>query len=432
MKYILLITIMLVLSATLGLEAQTSSLLIQSGDQVGGTSSNTATIRSIYGATMNDLGSIAFCGNATETNGTANLVTNTIYTYATNYVSWTNYSYTTNYIPQTNTSITRITNVVIQTNKTISYQYTNVLASNMIITFMGTITNVLYRTNYYNVNGTTNAYVSKSAQLLYIPNSPGTFTNINYMPLGYHAVTNAYITNVPQISFQTNYTITNRPVVTSTPFLTNRPVVSISTNNVVTNSVIPQLSSYNGIWASDTNGSFNLMIRSGQPSGISDFTISGFYNPVINNNGAIAFIGYSTATSSVTINIGTVTNALTNVSSIYLSLPGATNKLNVASVGSPAPGLPDNFSSFGTMVLPDVGGVIFTGWAGTNNGIWVQNSDFSVHLVAFRGQSIPSGSSNKVISSFTLINHFHNQDTGIITYQAYFTDGTSAIVRVNR
>jgi len=31
-----------------------------------------------------------------------------------------------------------------------------------------------------------------------------------------------------------------------------------------------------------------------------------------------------------------------------------------------------------------------------------------------------------------LMNRYHSQDTGIITYQAYFTDGTSAIIRVNR
>jgi hypothetical protein len=83
-------------------------------------------------------------------------------------------------------------------------------------------------------------------------------------------------------------------------------------------------------------------------------------------------------------------------------------------------------------VLPDVGGVIFTASAGTNNGIWVQDSDFSVKPVALRGQSITVGSSNKVISSFSLMNKFYSQDTGVITYQAYFTDGTSAVVRVNR
>lgn len=433
MKHIPLITSLLILGTALGLHAQTSSLLIQTGDQVGGISSNTARISSIGSVSMNDLGGIVFQAYATETNGTSNLVTNTVWTYTTNFVPSTNYSFSTNYVTYTNTSVTRNTNAfVTRTNNLVSYQYTNVIASNMVIKFMGTITNVLYRTNYYNVNGTTNAYVSKFAQLLSIPNSPGTFTNVNYTPQGLRTVTNSFTTNVPQISYQTNYTVTNRPVVTSIPIPTNRPVVSISSNSVTTNRVTSGLTSFNGIWASDTNGSNNLLIRSGQPSGISDFKITSLYNPVINNNGAVACIGNSMATNSVTTTNGTVTNALKSISSIYLALPGATNPVLVASVGSHAPGLSDNFTSFGTIVLPDVGGVIFTAWAGTNNGIWVQDSDFSVKPVALQGQSITVGSSNKVIRSFTLMNRFHSQETGIITYRAWFTDGTSAAVRVNR
>ncbi|MCE9543864.1 MAG: hypothetical protein K8R38_10185 [Verrucomicrobia bacterium] len=71
--------------------------------------------------------------------------------------------------------------------------------------------------------------------------------------------------------------------------------------------------------------------------------------------------------------------------------------------------------------------------------VWVQNSDATVHNVAVRGQSMAVGGTNKVIRSFNLMNNgspgvtrSYSQDTGIITYQAYFTDGTSAAVRVNR
>jgi hypothetical protein len=436
MKHTPILTILLILGAALGLHAQTSSLLIKPGDRVGGISSTTpATLDYISSVSMNDLGGIAFTGWASDRINTTNLVTNTVWTYTTNFVPWTNFSRETNYVTSTNTSVTATTNVVTRTNNSISYQYTNVLVSEYVINFAGTVTNVIWRTNVWNVNGTTNAYVSKTAQILYGTYSQGTFTNVTCTPQGYRAVTNTYTTNVNQISYQTNYTVTNRPVVTSTPILTNRPVVSSSTNTVVSNRVTSSMLGYSGIWASDTNGSNNLLIRSGQPSGISDFKITSLYNPVINNNGAVACIGYSMATNSVTTTNGTVTNALTSVSSIYLALPGATNPVLVASVGSPAPGLSDNFTSFGTIVLPDVGGVIFTAWAGTNNGIWVQDSDFSVKPVALRGQSITVGSSNKVISNFSYPfpgNKFHSQDTGIITYQAYFTDGTSAVVRVNR
>ena len=421
MKHTPILTILLILGAALGLHAQTSSLLIKPGDQVGGISSNAARLSSIQSVSMNDLGGIVFQGSASDRINTTNLVTNTVGTLTTNFVPWTNFSRETNNVTYTNTSLTATTNVVTRTNNSISYQYTNVLVSEYIINFTGTVTNVIRWTNYWNVNGTTYAYVNKTAQILNGTNSRGTFTNVYCSPQGYRAVTNTYTTNVNQISYQTNYTVTNRPVVTITPILTNRPVVSSSTNTVVTNRVTSSMLSYNGIWASDTNGSNNLLIRSGQPTGVSDSKFSWSQNAVINNNGAVAFIGYS---------MDPVT--LVSFGSIYLSLPGATNPVIVASAGSPAPGLSDNFTSFGTIVLPDVGGVIFTASVGTNNGIWVQDSDFSVKLVAFRGQTISAGSSNKVISSFSLMNKFHSQDTGAITYRAWFTDGTSAVVRVNR
>jgi hypothetical protein len=385
---------------------------------------------------MNDLGGIAFAGQATATNRMTNLVTNTVITYTTNFVPWTNFSRETNYVTYTNTSLTATTNVVTRTNNLVTYQYTNVLKSEHVYTFIGVVTrHGTYTTNYWNVNGKTNAYVN--IRPLFVPGGVEdrvSVTNVYFTPQGHHAVTNTYTTNVNQISYQTNYTVTNRPVVTSTPILTNRPVVSSSTNAVVSNRVTSSMLSYNGIWASDTNGSNNLLIRSGQPSGISDFKITSLSSPVINNNGAVACIGNYMATNSVTTSNATVTNALTWVNSIYLALPGATNPVLVASVGSRAPGLSDNFTSFGTIVLPDVGGVIFTAWAGTKNGIWVQDSDFSVKLVACSGQSILVGLFKKVISrvSIPYMNKFHSQDTGIITYQAWFTDGTSAVVRVNR
>lgn len=407
MKNTLLAAITL-LCTSMGLHAQSSSLLIQTGDQVNGISSNPATIRFVGSVSMNDLGGIAFQGSATQSNITTNMVTRIVYSYTTNFVTFTN------------TSVTPVTNIVTRTNSTVIAQYTNVLASNVVISFTGTVTNVIYRTNYWNVNGTTNAYVSQTAQIQYAINSPGIFTNIIYQPLGFRLVTNTFTTNIPQISYRTNYTVTNRPVVT------------VSSNTITTNAGLNTLVSYSGIWASDSNGSVNLIVRSGQPSGISNYPITSLFNPVINNNGAVAFIGWSLFTNPVVTTNGTVTNVLSNVQSIHLVLPGYTNPIVVASVGSQAPGLSSNFTSFGTIVLPDVGGVIFTGWAGTNNGIWVQDPDFSVRLVACRGQSISVGSTNKVISSFSLMNRFHSQDAGIITYQASFTDGTSGAVRVNR
>jgi len=341
---------------------------------------------------MNDNGGIAFQGYATETNAGTNSVT--------------------------------------RTNISVSYQYTNVLSTNYTYRFYGSVTNVITYTNFWNVNGITNAYVYQSPQIKFTTNvtnqSAGatstntlsTFTTTMYTPQGGHSVTNSAV--------------------------------------VTTNFVSLSSSSYTGIWASDSNGALNLMIRSGQPTPSSNPAINGFTDPVLNNNGAAAFIGYSYATNGFSTNRITATNSVTGVistnfvtnpivaltnSTIYLALSGSgsSNLLRVASVGSPAPGTSDNFTSFNNLALPDVGGVIFVGMAGTNQGVWVQNSDASVHLVAIRGQSMAIGNTNKIVNSFNLmtgpypgVTRSYSDDTGVIIYQAYFTDGTSAAVRVNR
>jgi hypothetical protein len=350
-----------------GLHAQTSSILIKSGDTINGISSNSATLRSLGSVVMNDLGNIAFQGYATES-------------------SKTNF----------------VTNAVTRTNVTQSFQYTNAYTTNSIVRFNGTVTNVISRTNFLNVNGTTNAYVDRVAQIKFLTNQIGTNNTLN-------SFTNTYI------------------VAQGGRLTTNTSV--ISTNIISTNT---SGLSYSGIWSSDSNNVSSLLIRSGQPSGISNSTINYFYNPVVNNNGAVAFIGYSLVTNSVLRTNGTTANALSNVMSIYVAIPGSTNPIRVASVGSPAPGLSNNFTSFGTIALPDVGGVIFQAWAGTNYGVWAQNPDTSLQLIARRGQTIAVGGTNKVINSFNVQGRFHSQDTGAITYQAYFSDGTSAVVRVNR
>jgi len=374
-KHIPLKTALLTIAMATGLHAQTSSILIKSGDTIKGISNTPATINSMNWVTMNDIGGISFQGFATEANRT-NIVTNP----------------------------------VTRTNISVSIQYTNVLTSNSIIRFLGTVTNVVYTTNNWNVNGITNAYVNKFAQISLTTNQIGTtnsnalssFTNTFYAPQGGRNVTNT----------------------------------SIATTNIISINIAPGLA-YSGIWASDTNGSVNLMIRSGQPSGISNSTINSFYNPIINNNGAVAVVGYATVTNSASTTNGSLTNALSNTTSIYLAQQGSTNPIRVASVGYPAPGTSENFTSLGIDAgfgLPDVGGVVFYGSAGTNQGIWVQNPDTSVRLVALTGQSITVGSTNKVIRNFNFstFNGNFSQDTGAITYQAYFSDGTSAAVRVNR
>jgi len=368
MKHTPLITTLLMLAAVMGLHAQTSTVLVKSGDLINGTASKSAKLLSFGNVSMNDAGGIAFQGYANETNaGTP----------------------------------------IIRTNLSVSYQYTNVLTILSTNRFNGTVTNVLSITNLWNVNGTTNAYISTYPQIRYATNIVGT-TNSNslstfistfYQPQGGHNVTN----------------------------------FSVITTNIVTSI------SYSGVWASDTNGNLNLMIRSGQPAGISNAVITSFTDPVINNNGAAAFVGYSMVSNSALATNGLLSNSVSSAGTIYLQLQGSTNLIPVASVGSTAPGTIAKFTSFNNLALPDVGGVIFVGMAGTNQGVWVQNSDTSVCLVALRGQTMTVGTNNKVVSSFNLMNapypgvtRSYSSKTGSIIYQAYFTDGSSAIIQVNR
>jgi hypothetical protein len=379
MKNTLLKTTLVILGTAFSLNAQTTSILIKSGDTINGSSSNSAILRSFGNVSMNDIGGISFQGSATESISTTNIV------------------------PITNTVVTRNTNTIPKTNTVVTAKTNTVPVTNTVVT-----------------------------------------RNTNMVPVTY--TTNVVTTNQIRVTYTTNVVITNQIIITYT---TN---IAIGTTNKITTAS----TNYAGIWASDTNGAINLTIRSGQPSPSSNPAITGFTDPVLNNNGATAFIGYNYATNGfntntrVTTNISTgalSTNTATNPilvptnSAIYLALPssGSNNILQVASVGSPAPGTSDNFTSFNNLALPDVGGVIFVGMAGTNQGVWVQNSDASVHLVAIRGQSMAIANTNKIVNSFNLmtgpypgVTRSYSDETGVITFQAWFTDGTSAAVRVNR
>jgi len=383
-------TLLVIIGMAFSLRAQTSSVLVKSGDTINGISSNSATLRSFGNLSMNNGGGIAFQGYATETNRIITPVTVTNIGYTTNFVPWTNFVFSTNIVSSTNAVVTRV------------------------------ITNVITVSTNYVINGLTNSF------------------------------TNTY----PQYAYQTNYVVTNCPVITSVPVLTNRPVLTLTNFVITTNRTTATTTNYYGIWNSDSNGVLNLTFRSGLPS--PNPSITRFTDPVLNNNGATAFMGYSYTTNGfltnmvISTNVSTgvvLTNTVTNPivvqtnSTIYLALRGSAsnNLLSVASVGSPAPGTSDNFTAFSNLALPDVGGVIFVGMAGTNQGVWVQNPDASVRLVAIRGQSMTVGNTNKILNSFSLMNgpypgvtRSYSDTTGVIIYQAYFTDGTSAAIRVDR
>jgi hypothetical protein len=283
------------------------------------------------------------------------------------------------------------------------------------------VTNVLTFTNRWNVNGTTNTYVSRIAQIRNETNSTtnipiSRFTNTTHNPQGLTSVTNVTI-------------------------LTNRTVSMTGITN------------YSGIWA--TGGASNalgLIAKSGDVAPGTSNNFVSFSSPVYNNASAVAFIGY---VRSAAISTNGLTNAgaiISTNSGIWSTQPRSdivtiqpfplnpTNRLTqVAISGSPAPGTKTNFTSFNSITLPDTGGVIFQATAGTNQGIWVQDANGTVNPVAITGQSLQVGATNKVIRSLSMtMGGFPgpirsvNQDTGTIIYQAWFTDNTTAWMRVRR
>jgi len=375
MKTLPLITALILTSVVSALHAQTT-LLIQPGDTVPGVTTN-ARLSWINGVTINEFDGYAFSGSSVE------------------------YSYRTN--------------ISIFTNRTITSFFTNVISTNSVITFRGTVTNVLTFTNRWNVNGTTNSYVSRTAQIRYetnrTTNSPiSSFTNTRHIPQG--------------LTTATNFTL-----------VTNRSVSMTGITN------------YSGIWA--TGGASNalgLIAKSGDVApGTSNNFIS-FSSPVYNNASAVAFIGYVRPLGILTN--GQSTNGLTNAgtftpttSGIWTTQPfnGSNALTMVAIAGSPAPGTGANFTSFNSITIPDAGGVIFQANAGTNTGIWAQNASGVLSSVAISGQSLQVGATNKVIRSLSMNMggwpgpiRSVNQDTGTIIYQAWFTDGTSAWMKVSR
>jgi len=355
MKTLPLITALILTTVASALQAQTT-LLIQPGDSVPGVSTN-GRLSWIQGVTINEFDGYSFSGTSIE------------------------YSYRTN--------------ISVSTNRSITSFYTNVISTNYVITFRGEVANVSTFTNRWNVNGTNNSYVSRTAQIRYETNSPTNsaikrFTNTTHMPQG--------------LTTGTNFTT-----------VTNRSVSMTGITN------------YSGIWATDTNNSLALIAKSGDVAPGTSNNFVSFSSPVYNNASAVAFIGYL---SSEVFNNG-----------IWTAQPfnGSNALTMVARVGSPAPGTGTNFTYFNSITLPDVGGVIFQANAGTNTGIWTQNANGGVSPVAISGQSLQVGATNKVIRSLSMSMGGYpgpirsvNQDTGTIIYQAWFTDGTSAWMKVRR
>ena len=233
-------------------------------------------------------------------------------------------------------------------------------------------------------------------------------------------------------------------------------------------------SSWTGIWADDSSGTRQLIVRSGDPSPGIGGTFVSFSDPVYNNSNAIAFIGKSFQIFNyIPVKGGQYPpNPATGVWTTQ-TFNGSNALSLVASLGSPAPGYTTNttFSSFDQIALPDQGGVVlmatvttkkYVSWiyppistnpntvtpniiemaivpSSTQQGIWAQDTTGTLQLIAHQGGALNVGGTNKTIASLSFLNSANsvagqtrsfNQDTGNLFFKATFTDGTQAGVKV--
>jgi len=224
-----------------------------------------------------------------------------------------------------------------------------------------------------------------------------------------------------------------------------------------------------GIWVYSGSNTSTLIAQTGTSapghlpgSTVANGTFSGLSDPVLADDNAVAFLGTLaiTATSSPQV-------TATNNSGIWANTSGTTTGplLLVARTGDPAPDTGGAtsasgpvFGSFSQFVLPDQGGVVFLAnlnsgsprtrlaaavpgpggvTASNSQGVWGVDTDGLLKQIIRSGDTLSINGGAKVIASLSIFNppaasagqtrHFNN--AGDLTYEATFTEGSSAIVQ---
>ena len=204
-----------------------------------------------------------------------------------------------------------------------------------------------------------------------------------------------------------------------------------------------------GIWADDSTGTRQLIIRVGDTAvGTTSAVFSAMSDPLYNANEEIAFNG------TLKTGVGGVTSlpALTANNIGIWSNTGGTLHL-VARRGAQAPGCPAGatFSTFTSTVLPDQGGVVMLanlnsgtvalpgpgGVIPSNNiGIWAVDTAGALQLIVRKGDTLDG----KVITALSFLampaagvggqSRNFSQSTGDLLYKATFVGGSTGIYKV--
>jgi hypothetical protein len=167
----------------------------------------------------------------------------------------------------------------------------------------------------------------------------------------------------------------------------------------------------------------------------SEATFSELGDPVLNNNGKIAFIG------SLKIGVGGVMQS--NSRGIWSDSDGAMKE--VVRQGDLEPGgSGGKFANFNQIVLPDIGGVIVEAQlsgvpSSQNHGLWAVAHDGSFQRLVQTGETVNAQESQKKIKNFRIfqtVPYFSGQTrsfnagSGNLVFQISFTDGSWGIFQV--
>jgi streptogramin lyase len=192
-----------------------------------------------------------------------------------------------------------------------------------------------------------------------------------------------------------------------------------------------------GIWRANGSGAIELVARKAfEAFGVSGAFFASLGEPVLNENGDIAFLGKMRA------GVGGVTSA--NAAGVWADVNAGLSL--VARQGDPAPGLDSGvvFAGFQQVVMPDAAGPAFLatvkgpGIGASNNlGLWSANTDGVSSLVIRKGDTLTAGGKSRKIASLVLfkgtaksLGHGRNVSDGRqFVFQVKFTDGTRAILR---
>jgi hypothetical protein len=193
-----------------------------------------------------------------------------------------------------------------------------------------------------------------------------------------------------------------------------------------------------GIWLYN-GSSTSLVVETGTAVPGLTVPLAALQDPVLNNDGEIAFIG-----TSVTPRF----RAAADAQGIFTATGGTVSK--IATAGGPAPifagstSTTGTFASFQQVVLPDTGGPIFTATLrgakpGKATGLWSADSSGNIYLVAQAGNMVEVHGHPKLIKSISIFNslpYVSGQSRSFdpqwrnLVFVAYFTDGTWAIIQM--